>query len=127
MSVTAGQLFKIGSTWVADPAKGGVIVTDEPVWASNTGRSTTGKMIGDIVAWKKTVEVTWPPLTFSQASAIRTAIKNAGEFFNITYYDLSASDMVTTKVYCGNIPRALYSLASKYRKYTGITIKFVEQ
>lgn len=124
---TKGQLFKIGSTWVADPAAGGINVTDEPVWSSNTGRSTTGKMIGDIVAWKKTIEVKWPPLTFAQVSAIRSAIKSGGEFFDISYYDLATGSMKTTKVYCGNIPRTLYSLAAKHQKYFDVAIKFVEQ
>lgn len=146
MAINNGEIFGIKKTsesdnewtWLPTPAKGGIVVTDEPIWAANTGRSSTGKMIGDIVAWKVTVEVAWPPLTFAQAKSIRNAIKGAGEFFDIAYYDLSTSDMVKKTVYCGNIPRALYSLADRidpasgsvvgnYRRYSGIAIKFVEQ
>ena len=129
-------MFKVkkDDSWITlpEPARGGITVTDEPIWASNTGRNTKGKMIGDIVAWKTTIEVTWPPLTYSQARTIRNAIRGAGEFFSIKYPDIeegqTVATMETTKtVYCANIPRALYSLSPKYPRYDGITIQFVEQ
>ena len=120
-------MFKINGITVAEPAYGGVQITDEPIWASNTGRGSDGKMIGDIVAWKTTVAVTWPPLTFTQSQAIRNAIVNAGPFFNIVYNDFSASSTVTKKVYCGNIPRVLASISSAFQKHTDMTISFIEQ
>lgn len=117
----------INGITVATPKQGGITVTDEPIWASNTGRSSTGKMIGDIVAWKTTVAVSWPPLSFNDAKRIRDAVQNAGPFFNIQYYDFSASQMVSKTVYAGNMPRTLYSLADKYQRYKDITITFIEQ
>lgn len=133
MAINNSQIFGIKKTsdnsytWLPTPALNGVVITDEPIWSANTGRSTTGKMIGDIVAWKTTVEVAWPPLKFSDMSTIRNAIKNSGEFFDITYYDTSTSTMKEKTVYCGNIPRTMYSLADKHRLFSGIAIKFVEQ
>lgn len=119
--------MKINNSTVATPKAGGVVVTDEPIWSSNTGRSTTGKMIGDVIAWKTTVEVSWPPLSFSEAKTLRDAIKNAGPFFEIQYFDFSSSSMITKTVYASNIPRTLYSLSSKYQRYNNITVKFIEQ
>ena len=124
--------FKINGTNMPEPKYGGIGVTDEPVWSSNTGRSSTGKMIGDIVAWKTTVEVAWPPLTYAHAKLLRDAIRNAGEFFTITYPDVASgstvANMPTTKtVYAGNVPRALLSLSSAYPRYEGITVTFIEQ
>ena len=120
-------MLKIGTTTVHEPAFGGVSITDEPIWGSNTGRASDGKMVGDIVAWKKTVTVTWPPLSFSDSQTLRNAIVNAGAFFKLTYNDFSSSQTVETTVYCGNIPRAIYSLAQGLQRHTGVTIKFVEQ
>lgn len=117
--------FYINGVQVAEPAKEGLTITDEPIWASNTGRGTNGKMIGDIVAWKTTVEVTWPPLSFTDAQTIRDAIKNAGNFFAIRYPDFSAGTLVTKTVYCGNIPRTTHSLVSQLKN--GVTITFIEQ
>ena len=126
-------MFKINGTSVAEPKLGGIIVTDEPIWSSNTGRSSTGKMIGDIIAWKTTIEVSWPPLTYAQAKAIRDAIKSGGEFFDIQYKDVSAGindgSLKTEEknVYAANIPRTLYSLSTKYPRYDGITVQFIER
>ncbi len=117
----------INGITVATPKHGGVVITDEPIWASNTGRSSTGKMIGDIVAWKTTITVSWPPLTFGEVEKLRNAIVSADPFFKIKYYDIKTDSMQEKTVYTGNIPRTLYSLAEGYQKYTDITITFVEQ
>ena len=124
--------MKINNVTVKEPKLGGVSVTDEPIWSSNTGRSSTGKMIGDIVAWKTTIEISWPPLTFAEMKAIRDAIRSGGEFFQIEYLDIASGSTVgtmpTTKtVYCANIPRLLYSTSDIYKRYTDITIQFIEQ
>ena len=120
-------MFKINNVTVAEPKKEGVTITDEPIWASNTGRGSDGKMIGDIVAWKTTVQVEWPVLTFSQTQTIVNALRNAGAFFPITYNDFSSSTTETKTVYCGNIPRTIYSLTQAAQRHTGVTVTFVEQ
>lgn len=125
--------MKINEITVATPKHGGVVITDEPIWASNTGRSATGKMIGDIIAWKTTIAVTWPPLSFKDTETIRNAIMNAEPFFKIQYYDFNTDPntkepVIQEKiVYASNIPRTMYSLAKGYRKQTDVTITFVEQ
>lgn len=123
----------INGITVATPKHGGVVITDEPIWASNTGRSSTGKMIGDIVAWKTTISVTWPPLSFEDIEKIRNAVINAGPFFKIKYYDFNTDSstkepvLQEKTVYASNIPRTMYSLAEGYQRHTDVTITFVEQ
>ncbi len=132
------QIKNKAGTWVtvAEPKIGGIGVTDEPVWAANTGRSASGTMIGDIVAWKTTIEVAWPPLSYSKAKQLRDAI-GAGDktrnFFKIRYSDIEGGvengslKTVEKTVYVGNVPRMLYSLSPKYPRYGEVTIKFIEQ
>lgn len=120
-------MFKINGVTVAEPKKEGVTITDEPIWASNTGRGSDGKMIGDIVAWKTTVQVEWPALSFSDSQTIVNALRNAGAFFNIQYNDFSSGSTVTKKVYCSNIPRTIYSLSQAAQYHLGVTVTFIEQ
>ena len=132
-------MFKIGSTsqtvaqmtQVHEPALGGLQITDEPIWAPNTGRSQTGKMIGDIVAYKTTVAVTWPPLSFADSKTIRDAIINNGPFFKIAYNDFNATqnnNALTVKtVYCANVPRSIASLNSAFQRHQAVQITFIEQ
>ena len=117
----------INGVTVKEPKLGGVSVTDEPIWSSNTGRSASGKMIGDIVAMKSTIEIAWTPLSFADMKKIRDAIISGGEFFSITYPDPAVGANVTKTVYCGNIPRLLYSLSSRYPRYQDVTIQFIER
>lgn len=121
------QYMYINDIEVAAPKQNGVTITDEPVWASNSGRSTTGKMIGDIVTWVTTISVTWPPLSFEEAKKIRNAIKEAGTFFNIKYRDFDTDALIEKKVYVGNFPRTLSSIAPGVEQYDGIAVTFTEQ
>ena len=125
-------------TTLPEPKKEGITITDEPIWASNTGRGSDGKMVGDIVAWKTTIQVEWAPLSFSQSQTIANALKGAGAFFQIRYNDFdarqSASYLQEKTVYCSNLPRTIYSLAQlsspstkTFQYHTGITVTFIEQ
>ena len=120
-------MFVINNTQVAEPAQGGVTITDEPIWAPNTGRASDGGMVGDIVCWKTTVSVSWPPLSFAESQTLANAIKNAGPFFQIQYNDFSGSQDVTKTVYTSNLPRTLYSLATAFQRHTGVSVTFIEQ
>lgn len=129
-------MLKINNVQVAEPAFQGVTITEEPVWKPNTGRNINGKMIGDIATWKKTVAVTFPPLSPAQTKKIIDTIKGAGAFFKLEFTnDLSAStdpmdeDDLAEEiyVYASNIPRTVYSLAQGLRKHQGVTVTFIER
>lgn len=110
-----------------EPAHQGVTITEEPIWSSDTGRAQNGKLVGDIVAYKRTVEVRWPPLSFADSKKLRDALVNAGEFFSIWYNDFNGSTEETLTVYCSNIPRTLYSVAPGIQYHQDITVTFVQQ
>ena len=128
-------MFLINGVQVAEPAHQGVTITDEPIWAPNTGRAQDGTMTGDFVGWKRTVAVTWPPLSFSEMAKIRDAIKSGGGFFDIRFtndltanVDLTSAGLSTAiTVYVSNLPRTVYSLASGLRRHIGVTATFIER
>ena len=123
------QIKDKNGDWVTmpSPMHGGMAIADEPVWSSNTGRGATGKMSGDIVAWKTTIDMDFPPLSFSESKRLRDALKNAGEFFDVRYRDFNASAWTTKTVYTANLPRTIYSLAQGIRYHTGVKVQLVEQ
>jgi hypothetical protein len=45
------------------PAPTSLSVNDEIIWSSDTGRTLSGRMVGDPVAQKKTVSLKWEYLT----------------------------------------------------------------
>lgn len=118
----------INGTAVAEPAHQGVQITEEPVWSENTGRDVnSGSMIGDIVAWKRTVAITWPPLTFSQVTTLLNAIgvRQKRPFFSLRYDEIGITSAIT--VYSGNIEHLIYSISNAYKKQTGVTVTFIEK
>lgn len=120
--------FTINGVAVREPAREGVTITEEPVWAPNTGRAQDGTMTGDLVGWKRTFAVTWPPLTFEQTGEIINAIKNAGAFFKITFTNTTGGSSVEkATVYTSSIPRTIASLNNAYKRNIGVTITFIEQ
>lgn len=54
---------------------------EELIWSSSTGRSDNGLMIGDIIAEKQTLSITWEYLTKAQKNIIKQNLK--GGFFPI--------------------------------------------
>lgn len=54
---------------------------EEIIWSSNTGRSDSGKMLGDVVAEKQTFSIKWEFLTKEEKNIIKNNLR-AG-FFKI--------------------------------------------
>lgn len=129
--------LKIAGKSVANPAEGGIKVTDEPIWADGAGRNvSTGEMIATLVCWKRQVEITWNSLTFDEAVAILNAIKSGGAFFYIQYNDIdqtshSGDTYTQIRVYTSSIPRTITTLQSPgkntMKRIKDITITFTEK
>lgn len=60
-------------------------VGEELIWSSNTGRSDSGSMVGDVVAEKTTLNITWGILTEAEYRLIKQNVK-AG-FFSVVFRD----------------------------------------
>lgn len=70
---------------VALPAPVELSVNDEIIWSSNTGRVSSGLMVGDVVAEKKNLSIKWGILTESEVALI--ASKLTPGFFPLTFFD----------------------------------------
>lgn len=73
----------ITASGIAMPEPTSFKVSDEIIWSSNTGRGTDGKMKGDVIAKKQTLEITWEFLRESELATIRKGMP-AG-FFSVKF------------------------------------------
>ncbi len=64
------------------PAPVSISIGSEILWSSNTGRISSGKMIGDVIAQKETLNITWGILTSDQKNLIKNSL--VAGFFPIT-------------------------------------------
>lgn len=76
--------------------------SDEQIWSENTGRAQSGsqkaKMIGDVVATKKTYQIKWGILTASQINTINSLLTK-GFFYFAAATSLSTAQSNATKFY----------------------------
>ena len=102
----------------------------EILWSSNAGRSPdTGKMIGDIVARKKTFDITWEWLTRAQFATLRDAV-NAAAYFNLKIQFIHGGETdndADITVYHGGIEKEFAGYFGSTFYYKSVKISFVQQ
>ena len=67
------------------PAPTSLIVNDELVWSSDTGRTLSATMMGDVIAEKKTVSIRWEYITEEDIKTIKDVLIRG--FFPFSFHD----------------------------------------
>ena len=74
---------------------------NEKIWSQNTARAASGRMVGDIIAIKKTIHIEWAHATPEEVSLINSFISDiSSAFFDVTFPDETFTE-VTKTVYAG--------------------------
>lgn len=98
----------------------------EKIWSSNTGRSDSGKMNGDIVAIKTKLQIQWGILSAEQTELLDSYFSQA--YFECTYLDpASANKEKTIEVYAGTPTYPVYSYVKGFPEYKGVGVDLVER
>lgn len=125
-SITVTDLT-IGGVKMPTPALEGLTISSEKIWSADTGRSSSGKMLGTIVAIKTTVKIKWPVLTMSQAAVIEQAVSDADSpFVTMKYTDMTGTT-VTKTVYFGTPTYTIYSGADNLQWVENVEVEGIEQ
>lgn len=98
-------------------------INNEIIWSSSTGRSSTGTMVGDVVAEKQTAEITWGILTGSQVRKIRQYM--IAGFFDI---EIHLDETISFTGYRGTLSKQfLGTLSDGISYYKSATVNLIEQ
>ncbi len=97
----------------------------EKVWSSNTKRTASGLMVGDVIAIKETITITWNTLSPQQVAQLDAIISNA--FFNVTFMDPRSNTEVTKQFYASTPTYSVYSYVNNMFKYTGTALDIIER
>lgn len=106
------------------PALEGVTVSREKIWSANTGRSSSGKMLGTIVAVKTTIKVRWPPLTLAEAKKIEKAV--AEEYFAVKL-TRNGDKIFEGTMYAGTPSYTVYSMAEGMPYARDMAVDLIER
>lgn len=98
--------------------------SDEIIWSSNTGRSTSGKMAGDIIAEKKNLDIKWEYLSEDDVGLIKRNL-SAG-FFPLTFRDDGME--ITIQSYRGTLSKEhLGYVGDGTYYYRSVSVQIIEQ
>lgn len=115
--------FVIKANGVTLPAPVAVRSSNETIWSENTGRSSSGKMVGTIVAQKGTFDVEWGVLTTGEMKTIKDS--TAGEFFTLEITEYGSTTSMT--VYRSALSKELLGYAGGVLYYLRANTSFIQQ
>jgi hypothetical protein len=114
-------LLKIAGVEVANPAEVSIGRFD----LTKSGRTASGKMVMDIVATKRRVDVVWKMIKDSELQTIINTITANKPFFSLTYPDAGGTKTMTC--YAGDITTSLWHTVNGVRYWQEVSIPFIEQ
>lgn len=112
-------------------AKDGFTFSFEPIWSQNAGRSTsTGEMVGDIVAVKYTARLTFNRLSAEEFASVFAIVSSSEAFHTLEFPHPSAPNVRKT-IRCYFAPtgasfQAWYA-ADRTGYYDGLTLECIEK
>ena len=92
---------------------------------SKSGRTASGKMVMEIIATKRRVDVVWKMLTDSELEKIIDTITDNKPFFSLEYPDAGGTQTMTC--YSGDIITSLWHTKNGIRYWEEVSIPFIEQ
>jgi hypothetical protein len=114
-------LLKIAGVEVANPAEVSIGRFD----LTKSGRTASGKMVMDIVATKRRVDVVWKMIKDSELQTIIDTITANKPFFTLEYPDAGGTQTMTC--YAGDITTSLWHTVNGVRYWQEVSIPFIEQ
>lgn len=108
-----------------EPKQGGITITKEKIWSKNTGRATNGSMVGDVIAIKTKMQVSWNILSGEQVAVLDAALEPA--FISVYFKDPRLNAYTTKTFYAGTPTYPVYSYATGLPEYVGCAVDLIEQ
>lgn len=92
---------------------------------SKSSRTASGKMVMDIIATKRRVDVVWKMLPDDELQEIIDTIATNKPFFTLEYPDAGGTKTMTC--YSGDIVTSLWHTKNGIRYWEEVSIAFIEQ
>ena len=108
------------------PSPTSITEGDELIWSSNTGRSSTGEMIGDIIARKRTFAVQWEWLSDTERQSIEDALPTVGNGFAVVTISVPVRTR-TINAYRGTITSVMAGEYGGELYYSGVSTDIIQQ
>lgn len=119
--------LKINGVTMPTPAINGFTCSENKIWSKNTGRTTGGKMVGTIIVIKRSVKITFPPLTEAQIATVKANTSSASlPFVSVEYTDAAGASQNIT-CYFADCVYPIYGTVNGVTMCVGHEIEGIEQ
>ena len=92
---------------------------------TKSSRTASGKMVMELIATKKRVDITWKMLPDNELQKIIDTITANKPFFSLEYPDAGGTKTMTC--YAGDIVTSLWHTKNGIRYWEEVSIPFIEQ
>lgn len=92
---------------------------------TKSGRTASGKMVMDIIATKRRLDVSWKMIADSDLQGILDAIANNKPFFEVSFPGRAGTEAMIA--YAGDINTSLWHRIDGIRYWSEVTIPLIEQ
>jgi hypothetical protein len=92
---------------------------------TKSSRTASGKMVMELIATKKRVDITWKMLPDNELQKIIDTITANKPFFSLEYPDAGGTQTMTC--YSGDIVTSLWHTKNGVRYWEEVSIGFIEQ
>ena len=114
-------MLKIAGTTVVAPVELKVGRFD----ITKSSRTASGKMVMEVIATKRRVDVVWKMITDGELQTIIDTITANKPFFSLEYPDAGGTKTMTC--YAGDIVTSLWHTKNGVRYWEEVSIGFIEQ
>ena len=108
------------------PNENGFKRTKNKLWSSNTGRTASGKMVGDIKAVKYTLEFSWKKLTAAEVALLETAVGTVA-FFPVSFPKEGTGEKLTKNFYAADMTYGTKKYENGNEIYSDAVLQIIEQ
>ena len=115
-------VLKVNGSDIPDPTS--ITISRNKVWAQNTGRTKSGKYVGDIVALKWRIDATWNNVSENKAQEIMNAFEPA--FMDVRFKNPKTKAFATAKFYGGDETLNVYNYDIAEAVYESVSLSIVE-
>lgn len=121
--------FIVDGIKLPTPSEDGFAVTPNKIWSSNAGRnSSTGRFVGDVIAVKYTVTLTYKHLADAQMQLLWNITSDAAAWHTLIF---PLNDGSVRKMICyiadPTYTMRKFDMRKKTAVYTGVTVEMIEQ
>lgn len=106
--------------------KNGFNITKNKLWSKNTGRTTSGKMVGDITAVKYSLVFSWSSLNGDQVSDLEIAV-GTDAFFPVKFPKEGTMAVLTKTFYAADMTYDTKFVKDGVTYYSDVKLELIEQ